>query len=70
MNIELWYSFGRSEPTYFDDLDSYGTNLMTRVLMDLAANQGIREGDAEFLRAYHKIMVLYMLNTRDAQVIS
>ena len=68
MNIELWYTFGRQEPDYNNDMHAYGINLITRVLLDLAANQGIREGDATFIMAYHKTMVLYMLNTRDAQV--
>ena len=69
-NIELWFNFGRQEPDFFDDLDAYGTNLITRVLLDLAASHGIREGDATFLRAFHKIMILYMLNTRDTQVMT
>ena len=68
MNIELWYTFGRKEPTFYDDKNAYGVNLITRVLLDLSANQGIREGDALFLHAYHRVMVLYMLNTRDNQV--
>ena len=42
--------------------------MITRVLLDLASSHAIREGDATFLRAFHKIMVLYMLNTKDTQV--
>ena len=68
MKIELWYCFDRKEPTFQDDMHAYGVNLITRVLLDMAANQGIREGDATFLKAYHKIMVLYMLNRKDVQV--
>ena len=64
----MWFSFSRREPSYFDDQHAYGINLITRVLLNLAANHGIREGDDTFLRAYHRIMVLYMLNTRDTQV--
>ena len=67
-NIELWYSFGRKETNYFDDIDAYGTNLITRVLLDLTANHAIREGDATFLRGFHRSMILYMLNTKDKQV--
>ena len=67
-NINLWYSF-KSEQSYFDnDMLNYGIDLITRVILDLAANQGIREGDAVFLKVYHKIMVLYMLNFKDEQV--
>ena len=38
MKIELWYSFDREEPVFYDDMHAYGANLMTRVLLDLAAN--------------------------------
>ena len=68
-SIQLWYEFGRQKQEYFDDLDAYSTNLMTRVLLDIAAGHAIREGDATFLRTYHRIMILYMLNTKDSQVL-
>ena len=68
MKIELWFNFDRKEPEFFNDMDAYGVNLVTRVLLDLTANQAICEGDATWVRAYHKIMVFYMLNTKDLQV--
>ena len=67
-NIRLWYSFKEEQQISGNDMSTYGIDLITRVILDLAANQGIREGDADFLRTYHKIMVLYMLNSKNEQV--
>ena len=67
-NIELWYTFRREEPSFFDDLSAYGANVISRVLLDICIKYAIREGDAMFINTYHRIMVLYMLNSRDSQV--
>ena len=57
-SIRLWFE-SDVKPIFFDDVQSYASNLVSRVLLQLVHRHAVKYGDPIALRACHKIYVLF-----------
>ena len=57
-SIRLWFD-SDAKPTLFDDVQSYASNLVSRVLLQLVHRHAVKYGDPVALRACHKIYVIF-----------
>ena len=48
---------GEKSPSFYDDINAYGINLITRTLLDIVAAHAIREGDSTFIKNLSQLTI-------------